>query len=58
MRFTKPEFWWSAYMGAVFSFFGWLITGGSIVLSGAYFIVMFVWTLLSHFIVKVLGKLL
>lgn len=57
MGFTKSEFWLSVYMGVAFSLLFTFFAGGSIVLFVAYFMAMFMWTLLSYFTVKVLGKI-
>lgn len=57
MGFTKAEFLWSVYMGVAFGLLLTLLAGGSFALFVAYFVAMFVWTLLSYFIIKVLGKI-
>ena len=57
MGFSKTELWLSVYMGIAFSLLFTFFAGGSIVLFLAYFMAMFVWTLLSYFIVKVLSKI-
>lgn len=57
MGFTKAEFLWSVYMGVAFGLLLTLLAGGSFTLFVAYFMAMFMWTLLSYLLVKALGKI-
>lgn len=57
MGSTKAEFLWSVYMGVAFGLLLTLLADGSFALFVAYFVAMFVWTRLSYFIIKVLGKI-
>lgn len=57
MSFTKAEFLWSVYMGVAFGLLLTLLADGSFTLFVAYFMAMFMWTLLSYLLVKALGKI-
>lgn len=57
MSFTKAEFLWSVYMGVAFGLLLTLLADGSFALFVAYFMAMFMWTLLSYLLVKALGKI-